>query len=46
MLITDVKDYIKESARYLNDTEHYRDLEHDPATENNATANKVITSTA
>ena len=37
------KDYIKESERQLNGTEHYRHLQHDPTTENNATVNKVIT---
>ena len=41
--IFDVKDYIKESKRQLNHTEHYKHLEHDPTAENNATVNKVLT---
>ena len=43
VVILDVKDYIKESERQLNDTEYYRHLQHDPTTESNATGNKVIT---
>ena len=42
VVILDVKDYIKESERKLNDDEHYRHLQHDPTTENNATVSKVI----
>ena len=33
VVILNVKDYIKESERQLNSTEHYRHLEHDPLTE-------------
>ena len=40
---SDVKDYIKESERQINNSEQYKHLENDPTTENNATANKVIT---
>ena len=42
-VIVDVKDYIKESERQINNSEQYKHLENDPTTENNATANKVIT---
>ena len=38
VIILDVKDYIKECERQLNNAEHYRHLEHDPTT-----VNKVIT---
>ena len=43
MVILNVKEYIKESERQLNNAEHYRHLEHDGKTENKATVNKVIT---
>ena len=39
----DVKDYIKESERQLIDTKHYRHLEHDLTTKNNAAVNKITT---
>ena len=42
VVIIEVKDYIKESERELNDIEHYRHLEHDSTTEHSATVNKVI----
>ena len=38
----DVKDYIKESERQLNDTKQDRYLEHDPTADCNAEVNKVI----
>ena len=41
VVILDVKDSIKEFQKQLNYTEHYRHLEHNPTTKNNATVSKV-----
>ena len=42
VVILDAKDYIKESERQLNDTEHYKHLEHDATIGNKTTVNKVV----
>ena len=43
VFILDVNNCIKESERRLNDTKHYRYLEHDLPTENNVRVRKYIT---
>ena len=43
VVILNVKEFIKESERQLSDSKHYRHLEHDPTTVNNAIVNKVMT---
>ena len=43
VITLDVKDYIKESERQLNDTEHYKYLQYDSTTENKTIINKFIT---
>ena len=42
IVIQDVKLYVKEAERQLNDTENYRPLPNDPTKINNDTANKTI----
>ena len=43
VVILNVKEFIKESERQLSDSKHYRHLEHDPTTVNNAIVSKVMT---
>ena len=42
VVILDSKDYIKKSERHLKNPKHYRHLEHNPTTVNNATVNKAL----
>ena len=42
-VVLNVKEFIKESERQLSDSKHYRHLEHDPTTVNNAIVNKIMT---
>ena len=42
VVILDVEDFIKEVERQLNNTENYENLNHNPATTDNKTVNKII----
>ena len=42
VVILDVEDYIKEVERQLNNTENYKNLNHNPATTDHKTVNKII----